>query len=546
MALVMPPSANNPASPDDNAFSSVETAPRSNPRELAARHGLEFVDLAREQVEPAAADAIPLALLERLGAVPYRLAGDHLSVAIPDPADLGVIDQLRLSTRFTVDVAVASRQEIQNALKRIGRGRQFTARASAMDVVSLEVDGPPDVEADETFDLEAAERGGDAPPIQLVNSIILQAAEDGASDIHFLPRSDGIAVRVRIDGVVHEVDRIPRRHAAAVVSRLKVLAKLDIAEHRRPQDGRISLRATRSGQLLDARLAVLPTVDGEGVVMRLLDKSRRAPTLTEIGLSNTMQMAVEQAIHRTSGSLLCTGPTGSGKSTTVYAALADIIRPEISVITIEDPVEYRLHDIYQMQVDPRWGLSFATALRSILRGDPDVIMVGEIRDLETAKIAVEAAMTGHFVLSTLHASDAPGALTRLAEMGVEPYFTSAAISGVVSQRLIRRLCLECREPYEPRAEEVASLYLPPEFDGELTLYRKRGCGSCFKGYSGRIGVYQYMDVGNEIKELVSRGATSAELEQAAVDGGMRSLWADGSEKVAGGLTTAEELHRMLR
>ena len=534
----MPPSTDSPASLADSGFSPADPSSRLNPRELAARHGLEFVDLAREQVEQAAAEAIPLPLLQRLGAVPYRLEGNHLSVAILDPADLGVIDQLRLATRFTIDAAVASRQDIANALKRIGRGRQFTVRATELEGVPLE--------ANETLDLEAEEGGDDAPPIRLVNSIILQAAEDGASDIHFLPRPDGVAVRVRIDGVVHEVDRISRRHAPAVVSRLKVLAKLDIAEHRRPQDGRISLRATRSGQLLDARLAVLPTVDGEGVIMRLLDKSRRAPTLTEIGLSNTMQMAIEQTIHRTSGSLLCTGPTGSGKSTTVYAALADIVRPEINVITVEDPVEYRLHDIYQMQVDPRWGLSFATALRAILRGDPDVIMVGEIRDLETAKIAVEAAMTGHFVLSTLHANDAPGALTRLAEMGVEPYFTSAAISGVVSQRLVRRLCLECREPYDPSAEEVESLDLPPDFEGEVTLYRKRGCGSCFKGYSGRIGVYQYMDVGSDIKDLVSLGSTRAELERAAVEAGMRTLWADGSEKVAAGLTTAEELHRMLR
>ena len=268
----------------------------------------------------------------------------------------------------------------------------------------------PSVEedADDVLDLEAADGLSDAPRIQLVNSVILQASNDGASDVHFLPHGDSLVVRLRVDGILHEVERIPKEHAAGVVTRIKVLAKLDIAEHRMPQDGRISVRATEQpDRLFDVRVAVLPTVDGEGVIMRLLEKTRRAPTLTEIGLSNELQMQLEEVIFRPTGAFLVTGPTGSGKSTTIYAALCDVLRPEINVITIEDPVEYRLPDVYQLQVNKRAGLTFAMGLRAILRSDPDLLMVGEIRDLETAKITLEAALTGHAVYSTLHTNDAP-------------------------------------------------------------------------------------------------------------------------------------------
>jgi type IV pilus assembly protein PilB len=287
-------------------------------------------------------------------------------------------------------------------------------------------------------------------------------------------------------------------------------------------------------------------VGGEGVLMRLLDKSRRAPTLTEIGLSNTMQMALEETIHTQTGALLCTGPTGSGKSTTAYAALADVVRPEINVITVEDPVEYRLEDVFQMQVEKKAGLSFATALRAILRSDPDVIMVGEIRDLQTAKISVEAALTGHFVLSTLHANDAPSAVTRLTELGVDPHFTGAAVTAVVSQRLVRRLCLSCREPYQPSAEELGSLRFPRDHVETATFFRRRGCAACYKGYRGRLGVYQLMPIDHQVRDLIGRAVPRHQLEQGARASGMRSLWEDGLEKLGAGLTTTEELRRMLR
>src|SRR5262249_23875569 len=296
----------------------------------------------------------------------------------------GAGDELRLVAKQPVELAVAAREEIELELQRLARSSEFSARAAL-----LGGEDTPFHEAQEA-DLDAEDGISETPPIQLVNSIVLQAAEEGASDIHFVPRRDGLIARLRLDGVMHEIERIPKRHAAGAVTRIKVLAKLDAAEHRKPQDGRISVGSKTAGRRLDIRVAVLPTVEGEGVVMRVLDKSRTPPTLTELGLSNEMQMALEHVIHMPTGALLVTGPTGSGKSTTLYAALHDLRRPEVNIITVEDPVEYRLDDIYQLQVNRIAGLTFASALRAILRSDPDVMMVGEIRDLETAKISLEA------------------------------------------------------------------------------------------------------------------------------------------------------------
>ena len=348
----------------------------------------------------------------------------------------------------------------------------------------------------ESDDLEADDGVSDAPLVRLVNSIILQAAEDGASDLHFDPQDDSLVVRLRIDGVLHEVQRIPKRLAPGVTTRLKVLAKLDIAERRKPQDGRISLNAKAAGRLLDIRVAVLPTVEGEGVVMRLLDKSKRAPTLTELGLSDEMRAQFEELIRKPTGALLVTGPTGSGKSTTLYAALTEMNRSEVNIITVEDPVEYRLPGPNQVQVNPKAGLTFATALRSILRSDPDIVMVGEIRDVETAKISIEAALTGHFVLSSLHTNDAPSALTRLNEMGVEPFLTGSAVTAVLAQRLVRKLCTHCCEMYMATRQEMLDARFTAEqaasADG-VALYRKKGCPRCNQtGYKGRIGVFQLM------------------------------------------------------
>ena len=398
-------------------------------------------------------------------------------------------------------------------------------------------------------DLEADDGVSDAPLVRLVNSIILQAAEDGASDIHFDPQDDALVVRSRVDGVLHELQRIPKRLAPGVTTRLKVLAKLDIAERRKPQDGRISLNAKAAGRLLDIRVAVLPTVEGEGVVMRLLDKSKRPPTLAELGLSDEMRAIFEEIVVKPTGALLVTGPTGSGKSTTLYASLNEINRPEINIITVEDPVEYRLAGLNQVQVNLRAGMTFSAALRSILRSDPDVVMVGEIRDAETAKMAIEAALTGHFVLSTLHTNDAPSALTRLNEMGVEPFLTGSAVTAVLAQRLARKLCTHCCEMYMATREEMLEARFSAEqaasADG-VGLYRKRGCPRCNQtGYKGRIGIYQLMVMNEEISRLAAQHASREELERAALETGMKTLWDDGLSKVVSGLTSLEELARVL-
>jgi type IV pilus assembly protein PilB len=333
-----------------------------------------------------------------------------------------------------------------------------------------------------------------------------------------------------------------------VTTRLKVLAKLDIAERRKPQDGRISLNAAAAGRMLDVRVATLPTVEGESMVMRLLDKSKKPPTLQELGLSEDMRNKLSEIVMRPTGALLVTGPTGSGKSTTLFACLNQINRPEINIITVEDPVEYRLSGVNQVQINVRAGLTFAAALRSILRSDPDVVMVGEVRDGETAKISIEAALTGHLVLSTLHTNDAPSALTRLNEMGVEPFLTGAAVSGVLAQRLARKLCSHCCEMYTPSAEEMIAARVSPDVaaasDG-MAFYRKRGCPRCNQtGYRGRIGIYQLLEMTEDLASLASRHASREEIERAAMDTGMKTLWDDGLAKVAAGLTSIEELARV--
>ena len=514
-------------------------------RLLATRHQLPFVELAFTGVDQKAAKILPLHVLERAPALPYALRDEVLYVAIADPTNVQAIDELRLATRHPVEFGVAAREEIHEHLQKLGRESEAFGLRARDDIPELIVEG--EEEQDEA-DLEADDGISEAPLVRMVNSIIFQAAEDGASDIHFEPQEDALIVRFRVDGVLQEVQRIPKRLMNGVITRLKVIAKLDIAERRRPQDGRMTLNAAAAGRRLDIRVATLPTVDGESLVMRLLDKSQRAPTLKELGLAEEMRDELSRILARPSGALLVTGPTGSGKSTTLYAGLAQINRPEINVITVEDPVEYRLVGINQVQINIRAGLTFATALRSILRSDPDVVMVGEIRDSETAKISIEAALTGHFVLSTLHTNDAPSVLTRLNEMGVEPFLTGAAVSAVLAQRLARKLCSHCCEMYTPSSEELLNSRVSPELaaasDG-MVLYRKRGCPRCGQtGYNGRIGVYQLLTMTEELEQLAASKAGRDEIERAAIASGMKTLWDDGMTKVAAGLTSVEELARV--
>jgi type IV pilus assembly protein PilB len=500
-------------------------------RELAERFEVPYVDLGEVGVQQSAAETIESRTLVRAHAVPYAIDGTRLLVAIADPGDIQAVDELRLATRLDIAFAVAAREDIDAEIRNIERQLDVTRRDA--------LEEGEDFSFDEEVPVDEDEDSG--PLAKLVNGLIFQAAEDGASDIHFLPQPDGLHVRVRVDGVLRELERIPRHRAAGVLTRLKVIAKLDIAEHRRPQDGRISMR-TKSGLEIDIRLTVLPSVEGEGAILRLLDKSREPPTLTEIGLSFPMQMALEQVLSKPTGALLVTGPTGSGKSTTLYAALSDLARPEVNVITIEDPVEYRLPGIYQLQVSTKIDFTFAKALRTVLRSDPDVVMVGEIRDSETAEISMRAALTGHFVLSTMHTNDAPSAVTRLTEMGVESFVVASSVTAVLAQRLARQLCEHCRQPYTPTSDELEKVGL----DASVTqLWRPGSCDRCTRGYRGRVGVFQLMPMTDEVRRLIVRDGTGAEIEAAATAAGMSTLWADGLAKVAAGLTTIDELRRIL-
>jgi type IV pilus assembly protein PilB len=504
------------------------------------------VDIVEVGIKPNAAELLPLHVLERLVAIPYALEGDTLKIAIANPQNVHAIDELRLASRHQIELAVAIREDIESEVRRLARAAEaFGARA----MIESEAADLEEVADEAEADLEAEDGVSDAPLVRLVNSLIFQAAEDGASDMHFEPSKDSLLVRFRIDGVMHEIQHIPKRMLAGVTTRLKVLAKLDIAERRKPQDGRISLNARSAGRMLDIRVATLPTVDGEKVTMRLLDKSKKAPTFEELGLPEDMRRQLGEIVRRPTGALLVTGPTGSGKSTSLYAALSEINRPEINIVTIEDPVEYRLPGISQMQINTRANFTFANALRAILRSDPDVVMVGEIRDAETAKISIEAALTGHLVLSTMHTNDAPSAITRLGEMGVEPFLTGSAVTAVLAQRLARKLCSHCCEMYNPSADELLSNRVSPDViaasDG-MAFYRKKGCPRCGQtGYKGRIGIYQLLVMSEEIEQLAVRRANREDLEQVAAEQGMRSLWDDGLAKVVSGVTALEELGRVL-
>ena len=523
-------------------------APERVATALSARFGLPIVDLLEAGVSADAAKEIPLHVLERIVAVPYAIENGILRIAIADPQNVNAVDELKLATRLQIELAVGSREDILHEVKRLARAAEAFGARSLIDEAIVEEE-QAQAEDDEGDDLEAEDGISDAPLVRLVNSLIFQAAEEGASDLHFEPQADALVVRFRTDGVMHEVQRVPKRMTAGVITRLKVLAKLDIAERRKPQDGRISLSAAAAGRLLDIRVATLPTVDGEKIAMRLLDKSKTAPTLEELGLEEGMRNTLSDIINKPGGALLVTGPTGSGKSTTLYSALTEISRPEINIVTVEDPVEYRLPGVSQIQINVKAGLTFAAALRSILRADPDVVMVGEIRDAETAKISIEAALTGHFVLSSLHTNDAPGAITRLNEMGVEPFLTGSAVSAVLAQRLARKLCSHCCEMYSPSIDELLRNRVSSEVaaasDG-AAFYRKRGCPRCsHTGYRGRIGIYQLLVMTENLESLAVSRASREEIERAALQGGMHTLWDDGLAKVAAGITSLEELSRVL-
>lgn len=503
---------------------------------LARRMGLEFVDLGEAQIDPAATSLIPEALAKRYKALPIGFDDDgKLVVAMSDPANVLAIDDIRTLTGKEVRPVVATAADIMAAIGRMSRLDSAIEARAASDDTSGE---PIDIS-------QVTEAADNAPVVRLVHLIITQAVSDRASDIHIEPQERDLRIRFRVDGVLHEILRQPRSMQAGVISRLKIMAEMDIAERRTPQDGRIGLVV--QGKAIDLRVASLPTVYGEKVVMRILDKSSILLKLEDLGFSDGNYARFKESFTKPYGMILVTGPTGSGKSTTLYATLNILNSIDRNIITVEDPVEYRLGGINQIQTNVKAGLTFASALRSILRADPDVVLIGEVRDRETAQISIEAALTGHLVLTTLHTNDAPSAVSRLIEMGIEPFLVASAVDAVLAQRLARRLCDNCKELYMPTREALLENKFPiGEKDEIPKLYRPIGCVKCGKtGYRGRLAVHEVMTMSEGIERLVVERRSTDDISRLAVEQGMEILRIDGINKVKMGLTSLEEIQRVI-
>jgi type IV pilus assembly protein PilB len=500
---------------------------------LARQADVEFISLVDVEIDAAAAALLDPESARRYKSLPIGFENGRLVVAMMPPNDIVAIDDLRMITGYEIKPVCVSDSELKVAIEQY-------ARESA-DIITEDDEPLPQDQEDVTTSVV------DKPAVQLANLIFNQAIRNGASDVHIEPQEKSLRIRFRIDGVLHEVMQPPVRLHPSLVSRIKVMAGMDIANRRSPQDGRTTMKL--EGRIIDFRVASLPSAYGEKLTLRLLDRSSRLITLPELGFPESQMKKFRGAIHKPYGCVLVTGPTGSGKSTTLYAALSELNSIEKNIITVEDPIEYRLGGINQVQVNPRAGLTFATGLRSILRNDPDIIMIGEIRDRETARIAIESALTGHLVLSTLHTNDSAGAITRLGDMEIEPYLTASAVIAVLAQRLVRVLCNQCKTPYTvSRAEIRASI---PDFpltreEQQITIYKPEGCMRCSNtGYRGRVGVYELMIVSDTIKNLTLQHRSAGEIAAAAIKEGMVTLRRDGLIKVREGITSIEESLRVL-
>ena len=502
-------------------------------RAVAERLGLEFLDLSQHRVDMSAVNLLPADVAKRCELVPIARDGDRtLVVAMVDPANVVAIDDVEIQTGMSVRAAVATREDILAVISQANRlDSSFSAVTEA-------------VEEDQTQPIELTdlqEAATETPTVKLVNSLLSQAVAHGASDVHFEPEARDMRVRLRVDGVLDEIARIPARMIPGVVSRIKIMCELDISERRLPQDGRLGLNL--DGTQIDIRVVTLPTVHGESVVMRILDRSNALIEIPRLGLDEYSQGRLRDATGHAHGSVLVAGPTGSGKSTTLYAVLNSLNTPEKNIVTIEDPVEYQLEGISQIAVNIRSGLTFAAGLRSMMRADPDIIMVGEIRDRETAQISIEAALTGHLVLSTLHTNDAPSAITRLVEMGIEPFLLASSVRCVVAQRLARVLCTICKRPTRLEAAVLARSGFAA--DADFDAYEAVGCARCSSGFRGRIGVYEIMPMSDAIRELTLHSASANRIMEAARSEGMRTLREDAFLKVREGVTSIDEVMRVL-
>jgi type IV pilus assembly protein PilB len=493
---------------------------------VADRFGLEYTSLEKLRPDIAAMQLVPESTLRRLEAVPVGFRGqDTLLVAMVNPTNVLALDDLTMMTDLRVEPIIVSRDDLDVLLMRLTR----------IDREHIEADEPfEEAPAELAFD----ETADDGPTVKLVRSLVSQGVELGASDIHFDPDEGDLQVRYRIDGIMSPAARVPRRQAARVISRIKILSDLDISERRMPQDGRTTVNL--DGRRVDVRVTVVPLVDGESAVMRILDPGDGPLSLGELGMGDDDRARVEYALHRSHGAILATGPTGSGKSTSLYASVAVLSSPEKTIMTIEDPVEYRLKGVKQMQVFERAGLTFSTGLRAIVRADPDIIMVGEMRDYDSARIAIEAALTGHLVLSTLHTNSAPATPARLIDMGVEPYLVASAVDCIIAQRLARKLCHNCRRV----ARVAGSLVGAPQL-AEVEIFEPVGCARCREtGYRGRLGLFEVMTVTDEIRALIVARAPAGEIAAVAAAQGMRTLVDDGMNKVRAGHTSLAEIGRV--
>lgn len=509
---------------------------------LAEQIGIRYVDLNSHQIDPAAATLVDANLARRYTVVPIDYEDGKLVVAMADPTNVFALDDLRIMTGMEIVPVVSTKDDITGVIDR------YLHSAVEMEESLDEIPLPEELEGLEAEEeaKEAKEAGEEAPIVKYVNLIIAEAVNENASDVHIEPGEKDVRIRYRVDGVLHETRRSPRRIHPGIVSRLKIMANMNIAERRVPQDGRFAMSA--GGKEVDLRVASLPTVHGEKIVLRILDRASILISLKDLGMEAEPLEQFSNSFKKPYGTVIVTGPTGSGKTTTMYAALAELNRREVNVITVEDPVEYQMAGTNQVQVNTKVGLTFAATLRSILRCDPDIVMIGEIRDAESAKMAIESALTGHMVLCTLHTNDAPAAMTRMTEMGVEPFLIASAVDCVVSQRLARRLCLRCRQEADYEQEYLEKIGFPLDPGEELKIFKAKqgGCPFCNNtGFRGRIGVYEVLPVDEDIEKLVVGMSTAREIGLLARERGMKSLREDGFVKVKKGVTSIEEVLRVV-
>ncbi len=509
---------------------------------LATQMNIPYLNLNEIAITPEVLTTIPDGIVRSHNLLPVKLEGNRLQITMADPLDVFIIDEITFQTGYELEIGISPESQIEAAIKHYYGNSESLQNA----VDNLAAERKTEVTLDEsfftTFDLNEEEQN--VPIINLVNTIIQQAINDKASDIHIEPDEEVVRVRYRIDGILNELMKAPKTIQSELISRLKIMAQMDISEKRLPQDGRIKVKVQNKS--IDLRVSSLPTVFGEKIVIRILDKSRLSLTLDQVGFDEDLLKLFKTLSSAPNGIVLMTGPTGSGKTSTLYAAINFVKSPEINITTVEDPVEYLIPSINQVQVRSEIGLTFARTLRSILRQDPNVILIGEIRDFETAQIAIESALTGHLVFSTLHTNDAASAVTRLIEMGVEPYLVASAVIGVGGQRLVRKICPSCRISYETKDQECIDILNENGFK-DVKLYRGKGCLTCRKtGYAGRTAIHEIMTINDEIHGLILDSASARDIRQAAIRSGMRTMRVDGLQKAIKGVTTLKEVLRLTR